>query len=104
MQSRNRRSEAAWPSLIQQQVESGLSAAEFCRQHRLNQPYFAHSKRALHDRKKALAPSNPFIEVQANHSGNEVTATAILLQYREAQLLLPVGGDVRALAQLMKLL
>lgn len=85
-------------------MESGLSAAAFCRLHHLSQPYFAHRKRNLQVSMKRLAPSNPFIEVQAVQTDSGVTTTAIVLQYRDMRLLFPVGGDVRSLAQLMKLL
>jgi cell fate regulator YaaT (PSP1 superfamily) len=42
-----RRSKEQWLSLFQQQTESGLSAAEFCKQHELCDKYFSLRKKQL---------------------------------------------------------
>lgn len=42
-----RRTQAEWHELIEQQRESGLTAAEFCRQHSVNAKYFSLRKQKL---------------------------------------------------------
>ncbi len=42
-----RRSKEQWLSLFQQQTESGLSAAEFCKQHALCDKHFSLRKKQL---------------------------------------------------------
>ena len=42
-----RRTQAEWHALIQQQKDSGLTAAEFCRQRSVNAKYFSLRKQKL---------------------------------------------------------
>lgn len=104
MKTRTRRSQAAWLSLIQQQIESGMTAAEFCRQHNLDDKYFSKRKRELHGESDAFLSGNRFIKVQAVHQSDTVSSASLVLHYRNTQLHIPVGTDLRALAQLMMLL
>jgi len=39
-----RKSLADWKTIVEQQLSSGLTAAEFCRQNNLNQKYFSQYK------------------------------------------------------------
>lgn len=41
MTKRKYRSQENWKALIEAQLESGLSAAEFCRQQQINPKYFS---------------------------------------------------------------
>jgi transposase-like protein len=104
MKPRTRRSHAVWLSLIQQQIESGITAAEFCRQHNLNDKYFSKRKRELQEGHNASAPGNPFINVQGALQRDKQSAATLVLHYRNTQLHIPAGTDLRALAQLMTLL
>ena len=104
MKTRTHRSQAVWLSLIQQQIESGITAAEFCRQHNLNDKYFSKQKRALQDERNASAPGNPFVKVQAALQRDKESATTLVLHYRNTQLHIPAAADLHALAQLMALL
>lgn len=96
-----RRSQAAWLSLIQQQIKSHLSAAEFCRQHHLNEQYFSKRKRELHGKSNVAVSGNRFIQVQSAQPSNAVSTATMVLHYRDTQLHIPAGSDLRALAQLM---
>ncbi len=104
MKTRTRRSQAVWLSLIQQQIESGITAAEFCRQHHLNDKYFSKRKRELHGESDAFLSGNRFIKVQTVHQADTVSSDSLVLHYRNTQLHIPVGMDPHALAQLMTLL
>ena len=104
MKTRTRRSQAVWLSLIQQQIESDITAAEFCRQHNLNEKYFSKRKRELHGERDASLSGNRFIKMQAVHPSGAVSTAAMVLHYRNTQLHVPVGADLHALAQLMQLL
>ena len=104
MKTRTRRSQTAWLSLIQQQIESGMTAAEFCRQHHLDDKYFSKRKRELQDGRNASAPGNLFIKVQAALQRDKESVTTLVLHYRNTQLHVPATADLHALAQLMALL
>jgi transposase-like protein len=104
MKTRTRRSHAVWLSLIQQQIESGITAAEFCRQHTLNDKYFSKRKRELQAGRKASASGNPFIKVQAAQRCDQESVTTLVLHYHNTQLHIPAAADLHALAQLMALL
>jgi hypothetical protein len=104
MKARTRRSHAVWLSLIQQQIESGITAAEFCRQHNINDKYFSKRKRELHGERDAFVSGNRFIKAQAVHQADAVSSASLVLRHRNTQLHIPVGADLRVLAQLMMLL
>jgi len=42
-----RRTKAQWQALIEEHAQSGLTAAEFCRQHGINDKYFSLRKQSL---------------------------------------------------------
>lgn len=67
-----RRSQSEWQTLIKQQQDSGLSAAEFCRQHDINQKYFSARKQQL------AKPESDFIQVTPHASHNQVETTVSL--------------------------
>lgn len=104
MKTRTRRSQAAWQSLIQQQIESGITAAEFCRQHHLDDKYFSKRKRELHDEVGVSLTRNRFIKAQPAQPPIAVNMATMVLHYRNTQLHIPVGTDPHALVQLMTLL
>ena len=104
MKNRIRRSRAAWLSLIQQQIESGMTAAEFCRQHHLDDKYFSKRKRELHDGADVSLTRSRFIKAQPAQPPIAVNIAAMVLHYRNTQLHIPTGSDLHALAQLMTLL
>jgi hypothetical protein len=104
MKIRTRRSQAAWLSLIQQQIESGMTAAEFCREHRLDEKYFSKRKRASHNAGDASVPANRFIQVHTAQPIRAASAATLVLHYRNTQLHIPASTDPQVLAQLMLLL
>jgi len=60
-----KRSEFQWRELFQQQEQSGLSAAAFCREHSLNPKYFSL-------RKKQLSDQPAFVQVKPKPQSNDI--------------------------------
>jgi hypothetical protein len=102
MKTTPRRSPAQWQSLIQQQVDSGHSIVQFCREHHLNHQHFSKRKRQLLTPAPAQS-SDAFIKIQTAHPPKNAP-TAMVLHYRNTQLHLSAGADLSALVPLMALL
>ena len=104
MTKRQRRSNAEWQQLIEQQQRSGLSAHAFCQQHGVTSKTFYKRRQALQQQTTAMDATERFIKVQPTSTPVTVPATTAVLHYHDSQLRLPVGVDARWLAQLMQAL
>jgi hypothetical protein len=58
---------AYWRSLISKQIESGLTAAGFCREHRINPSRFYHWRRRLQDEMSDSTHLGAFVELVPYH-------------------------------------
>ena len=67
---KKRRSKQQWLELIQEQKNSGLSIAEFCRREGLQDKYFYKRKSDLEKTSQPKA-SSPFIQLESNQKGKE---------------------------------
>ncbi len=61
-----RRSKQQWQEIINTQQQSGLSAAEFCRNQKIDQKYFSTRKRQL--LKELKNTKQPFARVKINRT------------------------------------
>ncbi len=97
-----RRTEQEWLVLFKQHEQSGLSAAEFCREHQLNAKYFSKRKWDLNWKSKSSQTNESFIRV----SPPELVPTqpSIQLTIGQTQLHLPTTTDSHWLAGLIKAL
>lgn len=89
-----RRSQEEWQRLIQQQLDSGLKASQFCKEHGLCEKYFSTVKYKL--KKKTLSPKI-FQRVDVFP-----TLPGIQLQIGALTMTVPVGVDSKWLADLAK--
>ena len=101
MNIRQRRSDAEWQQLIEQQQRSGLSVSTFCKQHGLSSKTFYKRRPALGE---ATDSTERFVKIQRPSTPAAATATTAVLQYHDSQLHLPAGVDAQWLAQLMQAL
>jgi len=60
-----RRSKEQWQAIITKQKKSGLSAAQFCRNEKIDQKYFSTRKRQLI---KASIKTSSFTQVKIKHT------------------------------------
>ena len=97
-----RRTKDDWRKLIEQQSQSDLSVADFCKQHQLGQTYFYKRKSDLRKRSAKTHPSK-FIRAQPSKS-NTIHRTSIKLQYQQTELSLPLSLSPTWLAELVKAL
>jgi len=97
-----RRTEQEWLSLFKQHEQSGLTAAEFCRQHHLNAKYF--SKRQYDLNWKTISGPTPQSFVQVKRPEQKVLPSSIQLIMGPVQLNLPERIDSHWLATLVKAL
>ena len=91
-----------WLSLFQQHQQSGLTAAEFCRERHLNAKYFSKRKWDLNWKAGSRQSSQTFIQV--TRAERNSLPTSIQLITGQTQLNLPVTIDVNCLAALVKAL
>ena len=97
-----RRTQQEWLSLFQQHEQSGLTAAEFCREHHLNAKYFSKRKWDLNWKAKSPNQSQSFIRV--SRPEHKHSPSAIQLTVGEIGLNLPKSIDAQWLAVLVKAL
>jgi hypothetical protein len=90
-----RKTKADWARLIEAQIGSGLSAAEFCRRKRLDPRYFSLRKRRY--RQLDVEPA-PFVEARVLPKA----MLPIKLRWRELELVLPPDCDASWLSSLMQ--
>lgn len=91
-----RKTKTQWLALFAEQANSGLSAAEFCRNHNLSEAYF------YLKRKKLKAPSDKLSTFVAARPERQVVSGNASLRFGSCQLDVPTGADPQWLAQLMK--
>ena len=97
------RSEAEWLALISDQLDSGQSALDFCREHNLYAKTFYRQRKAL--RKKGLVSAdNAFVQVKTKMAHPAASASGLELRFQQSYLHLPPDTDPRWLGELMKTL
>lgn len=102
MEKRKYRSRDEWKALIEKQLESGLSAAEFCRQQQINAKYFSKRKTEhMHLANKPEAPS-AFVKIQPPVLATQ--SVGIHLHYKNTRLQIPSRVGSAWLADLLGLL
>ena len=94
-----RRSSKEWQVIIEQQEASGMSVAEYCTQHALNNKYF-HARRLSFLKRQQRKLASPFIKV--NKASPDCAMMS--LHIGDATLSLPVNTESAWLAQLLKAL
>lgn len=97
-----RRSKEDWQKLILRQVESGLSAQQFCRSHDVCPKYFSIRKKQLGLRQSAFVPV-----LQSKRANPEIPATtlksaSLVLRHGECCLHFEAIPDSAWLAQLVR--
>ena len=103
MSKRTYRSKSEWRKLIEQQVQSGLSGLEFCKQQGLLAKTFYRHRKLL--RQQNLIPAGrSFIQVQPKVIIPVSNDQVVILQHRESRLSIPSGTHPEWLAQLMNTL
>jgi hypothetical protein len=95
-----RRTEEQWLALIQAQAESGLSAAEFCKQQQISGTYFSTRKHQLRQRESCGA-FVPAFRVPVNSVG---TNDGLCLRHGSCALQFDKQPSALWLAQLMQAL
>ena len=89
-----------WLAIIQKQQQSGLSAAQFCRNESINQKYFSTCKRQL---LKELENSSPvFTRIETKHYSRQ--DIAFEYQYENSILKFNQLPDPKWLSQLLSTL
>jgi len=110
MSDQSRRNREEWQSLIEQQAQSGLGVAEFCREHGLNreyfyrkrrQEYFYRKRRQMRDAKTLVPAASCFVQVVPAPLA-EPAGSNFELQYRDSRLQMPTSTDPVWLAQLLQ--
>jgi len=97
----HRRSKKQWLELLEQQQQSGLSVAEFCRTRDLNAKNLYYQIKR--QRSEATEPTAPaFVRAELdNASIDHQSQTGIQLRRGRCQLRLPVNTSPRWVAELM---
>ncbi|MCU7893411.1 MAG: IS66 family insertion sequence element accessory protein TnpB [Candidatus Thiodiazotropha sp. (ex Ustalcina ferruginea)] len=97
--------QAEWMTLFSQQHTSGLSAAAFCRQHKLCPKYFSLRKKQLQWRfPKSGVVRRAAVPVFIPARVTQPTLQPLQLRWQSVELTLPTGLPAQWLSQLMKAL
>lgn len=88
-----------WAMVVQECASSGLSNREFCRQHGISEKSFYYWQRKL--RTQIIEASAPKL-VQMELAPVPVQNDLLQIQYRGAELKLPAGVDMDAVAALLR--
>lgn len=99
-----RRSKEEWQELILRQVESGLSAQQFCRNHDVCPKYFSIRKKQLGLRQSAFVPVLPSKRSAPETPVALLKSTALILRHGECCLHFDAMPDSTWLAQLVRAL
>ncbi|RDH42209.1 IS66 family insertion sequence element accessory protein TnpA [Zooshikella ganghwensis] len=91
-----KRTAEEWQSLLDQQAASGLSAAAFCREHKLCPKYFSLRKRQL---RHSPSPQQGFIQAHVMASSDD---DVLSIRYGKTELRLNPGVSPTWLAALLK--
>ena len=89
-----RRTQAQWYELIEQQRESGLTAAEFCRRNAVNAKYFSLRKQKLKQEAVSFVRVSPQVA-----SSTSIAATGV--KVRVIELDIPNGAIGESLTMLL---
>ena len=92
-----RRTKAQWQALIEEQVQSGLTAVKFCKQHGINDKYFSLRKQALL-KETPKGSSFAVARVSSSTSTIEVTAGNTIISLPASQPAAWVADFVKALS------
>jgi hypothetical protein len=106
MTKRKHRSQAEWQAIIQQQKDSGLNAAEFCRQQGLLSKTF-YKRRLAQSVVANVQTSHPsFIKIRkpSTQIASSTSGPVGILHYHNSQLHIQSNTDAHWLAQLMQAL
>ena len=101
MTKRKNRTQDQWQTLIDEQLSSNLSAAEFCRQNDIHSKYFSKRKTEYLHVSDTSKPTPAFIQAQAPA---QTTQRDIVLHYKTLCLHLPSNADATWVANFLKVL
>ena len=106
MTKRKHRSQAEWQDIIQQQKDSGLNAAEFCRQQRLSSKTFYKRRLAQSVAPNVETSHSSFIKIRkpSTQIASSTSEPVGILHYYNSQLHIQSSTDTHWLAQLMQAL
>ncbi len=100
-----RRSQAEWQHIFQQQKASGLNVVTFCQQHKLSSKTYYKRRRDLNASPISEVRSAPFIKIaKPVRQAPASTNAAGVLHYANSQLHIQSGCDAQWLAKLMQAL
>jgi len=91
-----RKSLADWKAVVERQLSSGLTAAEFCRQNNLNQKYFSQYKCKF----KKVPPA--FIKVKPKVPAESVQPEAFTLTCNGVSFQCSNTTDTKFIAQILR--
>jgi hypothetical protein len=80
-----RRTKAQWEALIEAHAQSGLTAASFCREHKINAKYFSLHRRQCADEKEQS--SRRFIAVSIAEVSQGSTVYAVAFNEQETTIM-----------------
>lgn len=100
MKRQKHRSQKQWQLLINEQQDSGLNVAEFCRQKGLNDKYFSKRKHQLSSQNNEVEQA-PFIRLRPPE---KIVGEDFVLQCQGVQLQMNIKPDASWVAQLIKAL
>jgi len=95
-----KRTKEDWKALIQQQADSQLSVAEFCKRHNLRPTYFYKRKSDL-KKLSNVRQKDAFIRV-TKPSVKSPQIPAIKMQYQQSRISVPINVSPLWLAELIK--
>ncbi len=100
-----RRSQAEWLRILQQQKASGLNVKVFCQQQGLSSKTFYKYRRGLHVSPDSEVPTASFIKMtKPARQATDPTDTMGVLHYANSQLHIHSGCDAQWLAKLLQAL
>lgn len=92
----SRRSLLDWKIIVEQQLTSGLIAAEFCRQNNINQKYYSYYKCKLKSPKTAFIKVEPeVVSLSAPSVFYKLACNGVSFQYDH-------NSDAKFIAQLLR--
>jgi len=91
-----RKSLTDWKAIVEQQLSSGLIAAEFCRQNNLNQKYFSQYKCKF----KKVSPA--FIKVEPKAHAESAQSEAFTLICNGVSFQCSNTADTKFIAQILR--
>lgn len=87
-----RRTQDQWQQLIDEQMQSGLTAAEFCRKRRLNAKYFSLKKTKSATRKHPAESPSGFVRVNTPNLPRSSSTEPSSIQVYHGQTRVTVAG------------